>query len=282
MADGFSSLDRIRTVAPAGHQLARSRHVFGRAARRTARSSRRPYRRRIRDRRGPSASAARSGSTTSGTLTPLWLDSSPPVITRVRRNRRRSRSTRRRSLPSSSSRSVPAVSAANTSGCGSGRPLVVARRRVEVEAERRRRLRDGPCRRRIRRPAASGPAGRPARRSAGRPLSRRRGRVVAGLVVGMGAVAEIEAEHIGAGGEQALDRARGRGGRPEGGDDLGFTASSYRHRRFGRATGGRLGGRCHGGLIEWAKCGPSFIGLPRVRQSQAKLSRQPGFLSVLP
>jgi hypothetical protein len=50
---------------------------------------------------------------------------------------------------------------------------------------------------------------------------------VAGLVVGVAAVAEVEPEHVGPGLEQRLDGGRVRGGGAQGRDDLGFAAASH-------------------------------------------------------
>ncbi|MPN08492.1 hypothetical protein SDC9_155774 [bioreactor metagenome] len=66
------------------------------------------------------AVSADSGRTTPGTLTPLRSDTVPPAITLVCAKSGPHASTRRRTRPSSMSRSVPASSAANISGCGSG------------------------------------------------------------------------------------------------------------------------------------------------------------------
>ena len=58
------------------------------------------------------------GSTTSGTLTPLWSDSGPPTTTSVSSASPRLRATRSRSLPSSSSSEQPIEAASMISGCG--------------------------------------------------------------------------------------------------------------------------------------------------------------------
>ena len=52
--------------------------------------------------------------------------------------------------------------------------------------------------------------------------------VVARLVIGVGAVAEVEPEHIGASDKQVFDRLRGGRGRPQSGDDFGVTVSLHR------------------------------------------------------
>ena len=52
--------------------------------------------------------------------------------------------------------------------------------------------------------------------------------VVAGLMIGIGAVAEVQPEHVGSGDEQALDRLRGGRGRPQRGDDLRVSCSTHR------------------------------------------------------
>ena len=59
-----------------------------------------------------------SGSTTSGTFTPLLSDREPPVLTRVSAKLAPEAFTDIRMRPSSSSSSTPGRSAANTSGCG--------------------------------------------------------------------------------------------------------------------------------------------------------------------
>ena len=143
---------------------------------------------------------AEIGSTALGTFTPLRSESPPPLTTVVSAKSGPQRSTRSRMRPSSSSSSCPGCSTAKISGWGRLARLLVALRLVEVEAEvRRRGLR-------VTRPSAK----RPTRsfgpcRSMIVPIGRPR--VLLDLahereprrVVLVAAVAEVEAEHVGAG-----------------------------------------------------------------------------------
>jgi hypothetical protein len=104
---GFLDLRQDRGAALG--QRARLDPRRRRAARRTAPASRRPAGRRIPDPCGPCRSAA-SGSTTSGTFTPLRFEIVPPAITVQSAKSGPQASTRRRILPSltSSARRAPA------------------------------------------------------------------------------------------------------------------------------------------------------------------------------
>ena len=120
------------------------------------------------------------GSTTPGTLTPLRSLSVPPVRTSVSAKSLPQSLILRRNLPSSSSRSMPGLSTANTSGWGRGArfapPGVVSRSRRKPAPVARstspplisptRSL--GPCR------SMSTPIGRPTSRSTARTSSRLR------------------------------------------------------------------------------------------------------------
>ena len=108
-------------------------------------------------------------------------------------------------------------------------PHRVARRGVEVEPKRTARL------------ECDGSAGEGADAELGtlqvgedadRPsylLLDRPDRLVAGLMIGMAAVAEVEPEHVGTGLEQGPDSRSIRARRAEGGDDLGVAVASHGH-----------------------------------------------------
>ena len=139
------------------------------------------------------------------------------------------RSTRSRTLPSSTSSTEPGRMAANSSGCGMPTRRGVARRLVEVEPDARGRASRrsppsakrpsrslGPCR------SASTPSGRLHRRLGVRaPPCEDRG------VVLVGAVAEVQPEHVGAGLGQRLDRLGRAAGGAEGGDDAGAAGADH-------------------------------------------------------
>ena len=139
-----------------------------------------------------------------------------------RRSPARSVSTRRRSRPSSSSSSVPGLSAAKISGCGSGARVAspgVSRSRSRRNGAPSTSLTGpsanvpmrsfGPCR------SSSTPIGRPT------SLSIERISVEPLLVVVVRAVAEVEPEHVGAGANQRFDGGAVGARGAEGGDDLG-------------------------------------------------------------
>ena len=116
--------------------------------------------------------SAASGSTTSGTLTPLRLEISPPTTTSVRACSGEHSMTFSRSLPSLTRSVEPASSAAKISGCG--RQTRVAspsagsrsKRKSAPSLEHHRAGGEGAA------PAASAPAGRRGCRSAGRARPR--------------------------------------------------------------------------------------------------------------
>src|SRR6056297_526352 len=80
--------------------------------------------------------SAATGSTTSGTLTPLRLEMVPPTTTSHSAKSAPHSFTRRRILPSLTSRSAPGSSAAKISGWGR-QTRGIALRPVEIEPERR-------------------------------------------------------------------------------------------------------------------------------------------------
>ena len=167
------------------------------------------------------------GSSTLGTLTPLRSEIGPPTTTVVSAKSAPWLSTRRRSLPSSSSSSVPAWSAAKISGCGSGArrasPLVL----VHVEAEARagielRLAAVESAEAQLRPLQVEQHADRPAEL-----LLKRANGLQPARMVGLRAVAEVEPEHVHAALEQGADGLRvGRGG-AERGDDLGAAGASH-------------------------------------------------------
>ena len=181
--------------------------------------------------RGPSRSAPRSAARTPGTLTPLRSDSGAA-------DRRRAVSAK--SAPQLLDAQPQLAVVEQQLGAGAAAP----RRSPDAAAARasaspglsrsrsRRKRRAGfelrPGRRRRCRRAASGPAGRAARRSAGRRrVSIARMMSQRALVVLVRAVAEVEPEHVGAGAEQRLDGLRVGAGGPEGGDDLGVAVAAH-------------------------------------------------------
>ncbi len=114
-AAGFSSFDRTAARLP---MISRACVTSsGRCTNDSATQSAPISSAKSRSRKSFSVSAG-IGSTTSGTLTPLRSDSTPPVTTRVRMDLPSLPNTARRSLPSSSSSDWPASITSNSSGCG--------------------------------------------------------------------------------------------------------------------------------------------------------------------
>ena len=169
----------------------------------------------------------RSAGPRSGTFTPLRSDSPPPFTTVVSAKSGPQRSTRSRMRPSSSSRSWPGCRTAKISGCGRLARLLVALRLVEVEPEVVAARQGDPAVGEAADPEL-GPlqihdrADRPAAVLLDLANDREARRVV--LVA---AVAEVEAEHVGAGIGQLADPLLGRAGRTQRRDDLGAAVSAH-------------------------------------------------------
>ena len=176
MAAGFSSLAMIQARSP----------MISRASRRSSARCTKDSATQSTPRVRPKSRSARSlavsgeiGSTTPGTLTPLRSDSTPPTSTVVSAKSGPKASTRRRSLPSSSSSSVPASSAAKISGWGRlarlASPAAGSRSRrkdapaasVTLPSAKRPTRSLGPCR------SISTPIGRPISCSTSRIVRRR-------------------------------------------------------------------------------------------------------------
>ena len=161
------------------------------------------------------------GSTTSGTLTPLWSDSGPPTTTSVSSPSARLRTTRSRSLPSSSSSEQPILAASMIDGCG--RFTREALPGVGLRSSRN----GWPVCRNTRPPEKL-----PTRSFRSLHVGENADRALEAIleladqceargVILVRAVAEIEPEHIGAGLEQARQHLGRRAGRAKRGDDLG-------------------------------------------------------------
>src|SRR6266849_4366499 len=117
IAAGFSSLTMIQAALPIS--LRASATSSGRCTKESAIQSAPCSSAKERSARSFSV-IAEIGSTTFGTLTPLWSDSMPPTRISVSAQSPPHLVTRRRSLPSSSKSSVPGSIAANTSGWRKG------------------------------------------------------------------------------------------------------------------------------------------------------------------
>jgi hypothetical protein len=152
----------------------------------------------------------------------------PPLTTRVSAKSGPDFSTFRRSRPSSSSRSAPGLSAAKISGCGSGaRFASPGGGPVEIEPER---LAFDQLHRAVPEGADAQLRTLEVEEHADRLAEVAfdgADQVEPLLVIGMGAVAEVEPEHVGAGAHQRLDGAAVRARRPEGRDDLGVAGTLH-------------------------------------------------------
>ena len=208
MLDGLRLLELGHDGGASRHQLLRARRCRGRAARRTAPPSRRPATGRSRDPCGPSASSATAAGSRLGTFTPLRSLIVPATSTTTSMVLASCATMRSRTLPSSISRRPPGSAALKISGWGRGMRLAVpgagsrSKRSFWPTVNSIGPLAKAPSR-------SLGPC-RSMRIATGclNCFSRARSLFDPLAVVVMHAVAEVEAEHVGAGLEQGAQRAR--------------------------------------------------------------------------
>ena len=170
---------------------------------------------------------AETGTTASGTATPLRSDSFEPLSTVTSAHSSVRSPTRSRTRPSSSSSSMPVRRALKISGCGictrvaspgvgsrSNRIVWPGLTSISTSANRPSRSL-GPCR------SASTPSGRLQRQFGPAHGLQRRG------VILVRAVAEVQAKDIDPGLGQGLDHAGRPAGGPQGGDDARASRSDH-------------------------------------------------------